>query len=420
MAGNTLLTLSMITRSAIKLFTNTNFFIQNIDRQYDSQFGNEGAMIGAQLRIRLPNDYVVTDGPALSLQDTVEQQTVLTVSYQRHVDVAFTTAERTLSLDNYMDRILKPKINNLAGNVAQQIMAGADQGGVCNISANLDGAGNILVPNAGTFLLAGAILDDNSAPYVGSRGERKIVNDPHTDAKTTQSLQGLLNPATRISQQFETGTMKNGLGFTWFRDQTVIKHTAGTFTAGTVNGANQTGTTLVTNAITGTLVQGDIITIAGVNAVNRVTKASTGQLRQFVVTANVASGATSIPVYPAIVPPAGAAAYAGLPYTAAQYQTVTASPANGAAISLFTLPSVTYRKSLAYAPDAITMVTTNLFMPTKGVIEAARHTMDDVSMRALVAYLPGTDQIADRLDVLFGFLFIRPEWLVAVADTTSS
>src|SRR5690349_13377326 len=98
MAGNTLLTLSMITRSAIKLFTNTNFFIQNIDRQYDDQFGNEGAMIGAQLRIRLPNDYVPTDGPALSLQDTIEQQTVLTVSYQRHIDVAFTSAERTLSL----------------------------------------------------------------------------------------------------------------------------------------------------------------------------------------------------------------------------------------------------------------------------------------------------------------------------------
>ena len=206
--------------------------------------------------------------------------------------------------------------------------------------------------------------------------------------------------------------MKNGLGFTWFRDQTVIKHTAGTFTAGTVNGGNQTGTTLTTNAITGTLVQGDIITIAGVNAVNRVTKASTGQLRQFVVTANAASGATSLTIYPSLVPQAGSAAYAGLPYTAAQYQTVTVSPANGAAISLFTNASVTYRKSFAYAPEAITMVTASMFMPTKGVMESARHTMDDVSMRSIVTYLPGTDQTADRLDVLFGYLFIRPEWVV--------
>ena len=418
--ANTILTLSMITRSAIKLFLNTNFFIQNIDRQYDSQFGVEGAMIGAQLRIRLPNDYTVTDGPALSLQDTVEQQTVLTVSYQRHVDVAFTTAERTLSLDNYINRILKPKVNNLAGNVAMQIMQGVDQGGCCNISANLDANGNILVPNMSTFLLAGALLDDNSTPWLGSRGERKVVNDPHTDAKVVQNLAGLLNPATNISQQFQSGTMKNGLGFTWFRDQTVIKHTAGTFTAGTVNGGNQTGTTLTTNAITGTLVQGDIITVAGVNAVNRATKASTGQLRQFVVTANAASGATSLTIYPSLVPQAGSAAYAGLPYTAAQYQTVTVSPANGAAISLFTNASVTYRKSFAYAPEAVTMVTASMFMPTKGVMESARHTMDDVSMRSIVTYLPGTDQTADRLDVLFGYLFIRPEWMCAIADTTAS
>ena len=420
MAGNTLLTLSMITRSAIKLFLNTNFFIQNIDRQYDSQFGNEGAMIGSQLRIRLPNDYTVTDGPALSLQDTVEQQTVLTVSYQRHVDVAFTTAERTLSLDNYINRILRPKVNNLAGNVAMQIMQGVDQGGCCNISANLDANGNILVPNMSTFLLAGALLDDNSAPWIGSRGERKMVNDPHTDAKTVQNLAGLLNPATSISQQFQTGTMKNGLGFTWFRDQTVIKHKAGTFTSGTVNGANQTGTTITMNAITGTLLQGDIITFAGVNAVNRVTKADTGQLRQFVVTANALTNATSVLIYPSLVPQVSGTAYAGLPYTAAQYQTVTVSPANGAALSLFTLPSVTYRKSFGYAPEAITMVTANMYMPTKGVIESARHTMDDVSMRAIVSYLPGTDQTADRLDVLFGYLFIRPEWVCAIADSTAS
>ena len=413
----------------IKLFLNTNLFIQNISRQFDGQFGIEGAMIGAQLRIRLPPDYNVTDGPGLSLQDTVEQQVPLVVSYQRHVDTGYTTVDRTLSLDDYIYRIGRQKANVLAGNVALQIMQGVDQGGCSNISANLDSGGNILVPNAGTYTLAGALLDDNSAPLLGTRGERKVVNDPHTDAKVAVSLQGLFNPAPRITQQFETGTMKQAVGFSWFRDQTVIKHTAGTFSAGTVFGANQivgtgsgsgVGSALVVNAITGTLNQGDIITIAGVNAVNRVTKGSSGQLRQFVVTANALSGATQIFIYPPLIPPASAVAYAGLSYTAAQYQTVTASPANSAVISLFTNAGVTYRKSIAYAPDAITMVVAPMFMPSKGVVEAARHEMDDVSMRSIVAYLPGTDQIADRLDVLFGYLYIRPEWVCAICDTTSS
>ncbi len=415
--ANSLLTPSMITRYAIKLFLNTNYFVQNISRQYDNQFGVEGAKIGAQLRIRLPNDYTVTDGPGISIQDTSEQQVVLTVATQRHVDVAFTTAERTLSLDDYAERIMLPRVNVLAGNVAQTIMNGSE-GGVSNISANVDANNNILPVTATPFVLGGALLDDNSTPELGTQGERKVVNDPHTDARTMLSMQGYLNPVSNISEQFRRGMMRNGLGFTWFRDQTVIKHTTGSSTSATLNGANQTGTSLTITALTGTLNQGDIITVAGVNAVNRVTKASTGQLRQFVVTANVAAGALSIPIYPALIPPASNIPYAGLPYTPQQYQTVTATAASNATVTPFANASVTYRKSIEYAPDAITMVVAPLWMPAggKGVIEAARHTMDDISMRSLVCYEPSTDQPVDRLDVLFGFYYIRPEWACVVAD----
>jgi hypothetical protein len=38
-------------------------------------------------------------------------------------------------------------------------------------------------------------------------------------------------------------------------------------------------------------------------------------------------------------------------------------------------------------------------------------------MRSILAYNPQTDQAIDRLDVLFGFLAVRPEWAVVVADT---
>lgn len=415
--ANSLLTISMITRYAIKLFMNTNAFLKSISRQYDDQYARDGAKIGSQLRIRLPNDYTVTDGPGISIQDTAEQQIVLTVATQRHVDVAFTSAERTLSMDDYAERVILPRVNVLAGNVANQVITNTE-GSVCNFSANLDGANNILPVTAYPFLNAGALLDDNSAPLIGTVGERKIVNDPHTDARATLSLQGLLNPATEISQQFRSGTMKNGLGFTWMRDQTVLKHTAGTATSATLNGANQTGTVLTLNALSGTLLQGDIVTIAGVNAVNRVTKASTGQLRQFVVTANVANAGTSMTVYPAIVGPASATPYAGLPYTPSQYQTVAALNANGATITPVTNASVTYRKSLAYAPEAITWVCADLWTPTggRGVVEAARHVMDNVSMRGLVVYSETTDQPVDRLDCLFGSLVIRGEWMCAVAD----
>jgi hypothetical protein len=404
--ANQLLTINMITREAVRLWKNSNAFIMNVDMQYDESFAVSGAKIGSSLRIRLPNDFTVTTGPALSVQDTSEQQTTLVLATQKHVDVAFSTQDRTLALDDYSRRILAPMVNNLAGAVAIDIM-GAAQGGICNLVANQDGANNIINPIASTYLNSGASLDLNSAPIAN----RKIVNSPRTQARVVASLSGLLNPNSEISRQYVTGKMYDALGFIWMSDQTVYTHTCGTLAQGsaTVNGANQTGLNLTVNALAGTLTAGDIITIAGVNAVNRITKQDTGELRQFVVTANVAAGAVSIPIYPALVPAQG-----GQPV---QYQTCTASPVNGAAVNLTNTiaGSTKYRQNFAYAPEAVTLATADLEMP-KNVHEAAREQFDGISMRMVTDYFIGTDQLITRLDVLYGYLWIRPEWAVVVAD----
>jgi len=415
MAGNNLLTPSMITRYSLPLFLNYQTFLKSVNRDYDDRFGVEGAKIGAQLRVRVPNDYSVTDGPNLSLQDTIEQQEVLTVSTQRHVDIAFTTAERTLSIEDYAERFIMPRMAKLAGNVAQTLMF-SSQGAVCNQTANVDANNNILAINQTPVLNAGALLDDNSAPP----GEPwKLANDPHTDAKLVASLNGQFNPASKISEQFTSGHMKNALGFDMFRDQTVIKHTTGSATTATVNGANQTGNNITITALVGTLNQGDIITIAGVNAVNRNTFASTGLPRQFTVTANVPAGATTIPIYPALIPPYSQVPYAGLPYTTQAYMTVTATPANNAVITPFANASVTYRQSIAFERSAVSLVIAPLWMPPngKGVVEAARHDYDRCSLRSIVCYEPGTDQPVDRVDVLFGYFWPRGEWSSIVADS---
>ncbi len=152
----------------------------------------------------------------------------------------------------------------------------------------------------------------------------------------------------------------------------------------------------------------NIIQIEGVNAVNRITKQSTGQLRQFVVTADVATGGTSIPLYPAIVPGVGG--------DQVQYQTVDVSPDSGADVSVVTLSGTTYRKNFGYVPEAIAMVTADLELP-RGVHEAARDSFDGVAMRIVSDYNVQSDQFITRLDVLYGYLYIRPEWVVAVGDS---
>ena len=404
--ANSLLTINMITRQAVRLWKNSNAFIQNVDMQYDESFAVSGAKIGSSLRIRLPNDFTVTTGPALSVQDTAEQSTTLVLATQKHVDVAFSTADRTLSLDDYSRRILAPMVNNLAGAVAVDIMSGAD-GGICNFSANQDAGNNILNPIASTYLDAGATLSLNSAPVAN----RKIVNNPRTQARVVASLAGLLNPAAEISRQYVTGKMYDALGFIWMEDQTAGIHTNGALAQGsaTVNGAGQTGLNLTVNALAAGLNLGDIITIAGVNAVNRITKQSTGELRQFAVTATTAAGAVSIPIYPAIVPAVGG--------QSVQYQTVNASPANGAAVNPAAglAASTAYRKNFAYAPEAVTLATADLEMP-RNVHEAAREAFDGIAMRMVTDDLIGTDQLITRLDGLYGFLWIRPEWADIVAD----
>ncbi len=424
--SNSLLTINMITREAVRLWKNSNAFIQHVDMQYDDNFAKTGAKIGTSLRIRLPNDFTVRTGPAASVQDTAEQNTTLVLATQKGVDVSFSSVDRTMSLDDFSRRVLAPMVNNLAGAVAADVMSGVDSGGtngagICNYVENgvagtaQNYAALTSSPVAQTWLQAGALLKQNSAPM----DAWKAILDPVTEARTVSSLAGLFNPAPKISEQYKTGKMATDtLGFDWYMDQTVVQHTGGTYNGSTtVSGANQTGLAITTNSNgSGTLVVGDIVTFgtgastADVHMVNRITKQSTGQLRQFVVTAAFTGGtSTTLNIYPALIPFGAGSAQQ-------QYQTVDNSPINGAQINIVNPASTTYRKNFVFAPEAVTMATADLIMPTKGVEESAREQFDGVSMRMLTAYVPGTDQLITRLDVLYGFLWVRPEWACVVAD----
>ena len=408
--ANALLTINMITREAVRLWKNSNAFIQHIDMQYDDNFAKTGAKIGTSLRIRLPNDFTVRTGPAANIQDTPEQSTTLVLATQKGVDVSFNTVDRTMSLDDFSRRILAPMVNNLAGAVAADVMTGVDTGGtngagICNYVQNSDANGNLISPIADTWLRAGAFLKQNSAPM----DAWKFILDPITEARTVSSLSGLFNPSAKISEQYRSGKMASDtLGGDWYMDQTVLQHTGGSAAGYLVNLSGQSGLSININTGTGTFLVGDIITFAGVHAVNRITKQASSQLRQFVVTANVAGGGTSVSIYPALIPAVGG--------NIVQYQTVDSSPVNGAAVTLVNPASTAYRKNFLFAPEAVIMATADLIMPTKGVEEAAREQFDGVAMRMLTAYIPGTDQLLTRLDVLYGYLWVRPEWSCAVAD----
>lgn len=405
--ANSLLTIDMITREALRLFRNSNWFLRTINRQFDEDFGRSGGKIGNQLRIRLPNDYTLRTGATANPQNTNERNTTLVLATQMGVDVSFSSAERTMQLDDYSTRILAPAVNTLAAGVATAVMANIE--GAANLVQNTDTGGLLISPTAGTWLAAGAILDQMGAP----RNDRFIVFDPLTQARTVTSLMGLFNPQAKISDQYMRGTVSvDTLGFDWGMDQTVILHQTGAYgTPPTVGGANQTGSTLTISALAGPVAAGDIFTINGVRSVNRVTKQSTGSLAQFTVTAAASAGATTVSIYPPITP----AATSPAPGTPVPFQTVDVSPASGAQITFATPAASRYRANFAYYSEAVTLATAELELP-RGTHEAARETYDGISIRMVTDYAVLSDQFVTRLDILFGSLLLRPEWVVKVAD----
>lgn len=406
--SNSILTLDMITLEALDLFLNTNAMIKSVNRQYQSEFARTGAKIGETLRIRKPSDFTVRTGPAAQIQNLNQTNTVLTVANQAGVDLAFTSVEQAMELDEFSDLVLKPAINVIAGQVASTMMGGAEA--ACNmVTSNITG-GNFTSPGNAEYLYAGALLDLQSAP----RGGRMAVQDPMSQARTISSMSGLFNPTGRISQQYDDGEiMGPALGIEkWMSDQNTIKHVGGASgTLPSVNGAGQSGETIVVTPVAsgGSLNVGDIITFPGVYQVNRVTKQSTGNLMQFAVTAAYVGGTgTTISIFPALVPASGG--------NAVQYQTVTASPASGALVSLVNPAGVTYRKNLVLHPQAVTFATVDLPEYGKGIVSCSRKQQDGLSIRTIQAYDFNSDQLVTRLDILYGWAWIRPEWAAIVGD----
>lgn len=403
--ANSLLTPQMITREALRLFKNSNLFLRNIDTQYDDSFAKTGGKIGDTLRIRLPNDYTVRRGRVAVVQDTNERQVPLTVAIQDGVDMGFNSAELALSIDDFSERFIQPAVNALAGGVSVEVMNAVESFSNLTFQGMAsDGTGTIVTPTSSTWLDAGARLDMTGTPRMNARGRRKTILDPRTQARTVDSLKGLFNNSQKVGEQYKSGEMGiDTLGFDWGMDQNTLKHTNGTYSAGAVNGAGQTGASLTVTAITGTFNKGDVITIAGVFGTNPVTKKTTGELRQFTLTANVAAGATTLPIYPAIA--VGNVAFG----------TVTASPANGALITLVGGAGVTFRKNFAMDPMALTMATADLPLP-KNMDMAHRETFDGISMRFLRGFDITNDVFISRLDILYGYAALRPEWGIGIAD----
>ena len=392
--ANSILTIDMITRKALEILENNLVITRNVNRQYDDSFAVEGAKIGSSLRIRLPDRALVTDGAALQVQDDNEQFTSLTVASQKHIGVNFTTAELTMQLDDFADRVLKPRISQLAASIDADV-ANAYK----NIYASVGTPGNT---PATSLVLLQAQQKLNEAAAVMS--PRYATVNPAANASLVEGMKGFFNPTDTISRQFKNGMMGTGvLGYEEINmSQSIKQHTTGDWGTGiTVTSTVSTqGATTLGISFTGaskTWAVGDVFTIAGVFAVNPQTRESTGSLQQFVVTAAATGSSTAtVSISPAIFTSTSALA------------TVNSFPQATAAVTMLGSALTQYPQNLVYHKDAITFATADLLMP-QGVDMASRQVHNGISMRIVRQYDINNDRLPCRIDVLYGYSTIRPQ-----------
>ena len=140
------------------------------------------------------------------------------------------------------------------------------------------------------------------------------------------------------------------------------------------------------------MLEGDIFTIAGVNSVNRSTREDTGQLQTFVVRADADSGATTGPATLLISPPI---------IVSGAYQTVTAIPADNAAIVVKGTKNTKLKQNLGWHKNAITVSIAALDDHPPGA-DSSTASEEGVSLRTTAQYAIGTDAVTYRIDVLYG------------------
>lgn len=394
--SNTLVTCNIIAKETLAILKNTNKFIKTSNRDWQDEFaGNQsrGYSPGATINIKKPPRYTYRAGRVAVPQATVETTVPLTVS-QGGADLNFNTVERTLFLQQ-----VEKKIEAAAATVINEVDRQGLQLAHDSVFNALNVAGAIPATQLAAtqiFTNAGRRLNEMAAP---DDGRRYFTLNPAMNGAAVAGLAGLFNPQPKVSSQYQSGNMLDALGFKIAMDQNSVGHTNGAATATNINGANQTGSSVTVVAVAGgTLTKGSTIQLPGVFAVNPQSRQSTGVLMDFVVTADVAVGATSIPISPAIV-------------TSGQFQNVSASPTTAQPYVISGAASTSYGASYAYHEDAFTLAMVPMWTPpgNKGVIDIAQLSEDGFTVKVTTFYDGVNDNPITRLDVLFGWAATYPE-----------
>lgn len=405
--ANTLITPSMIAKEALMQLENNLVFANRVHREYVKDFrGGQGSTVS----IRRPVKFVTTNGATASLQDVEEKSTNIVVDQRKHIAWEFSTQDLTLSIEEYSERYIKPAAITLAQTVDRSLA------NLYRSVWNAVGTPGTTPNSFSSVALAAQRLDEMAVEM----SDRTMAVNPaaaYAIANNQTTLNAVGDVRRTAYERANVGTVAN---FDMYQSQNISNHTVGPL-GGTplVNGASQNVTYanavgsnwsqgLITDGWTAAaalrLNAGDVFTIAGVFAVNPVPgEGATGKtvmpyLQQFTVVSDFssnASGQGTITISPPII-------------TSGPQQTVSAAPADNAAITVLGSAATAYPQNIGFHKNAFALVTVPLNMPD-GVAFKARESNNGLSIRVIKDYDFTNDTDRIRLDILYGTKAIYPD-----------
>lgn len=398
-------TATIIAKMAAGFLEDNTQFLKTIDKEPDSTYNQvNGYNPGDTVTISKPARFTMNNTADITsaIQDVVEEKVTLTLSNTRNVPIALTSAEiaTDLSLKSWGKRILEPVMITLADGIESECLLAA-----ANATYNSVGTAGSTVFGTDTMLSASEVLQRNLAPI---RDQYALLNGPARRSAINER-KGLFQSSEEIAKQYKDGYMGRADGFEYMSNSLLGTHTRGTATGAitvttTVSVQGQT-TIDLTGTASQTLLVGDVFTVANVFAVHPVTKSVYPNLQQFVVTANNTASAgayTAVAISPAM-------------YTTGSRQNINAFPQSGAAVTLVGSASTGYSQNMTYNKSAFRFISVPLVMPD-GVDMVAQETVNGMTVRILRDYIPLTDRMIFRADVLYGFVAVRPEWACRVTS----
>jgi hypothetical protein len=398
--SNSFAVTDLVAKEALRIAHEKLQFIGTVDRQYDESFKMNGSSPhGATLRVKSANAYKRRQGSrVMDVQDQNEATQTITVATQDGVDMRFNSQELMQSVNNdgAFDALSKnyilPAVSVLVAGIEGDFLTFATKA-----TANVAGTAGAAVNSLTAVAAARAKLNQALAP----KDMRAVQMDSVTMASLVSGVPAYFNPAADIANQYREGLVKRTQMADFYENEKVWALVNSSDVAADLNGAvtsatGSTSTLVVSNGAT--FNAGMVFTIAGVFDVHPETKQPYASLKQFVVVSS--SGATNIVCSP------------GLRFATTdprQNCYIAAGSISSGAITFVGALSTTYVQSLMYHPDAYQFVTGDLPMmddAQKCVVKK----QDNLSIRIWMGSDIRNDELLMRMDMLYGFAALRPEW----------